>query len=541
MEKGDDELAGNESGSALEMSLFDRVAAGIVSLLVPDSLLLEGGEKWGAQARGNGGDAKRSHEKSTRFPGIQVGDIILTRTPGAIMQVARGVANSPFDHAVVVVGEGTVVHVSPPQVRLLRLSVILQEKRSPLLLRPALSKEERDVFISTVTSFVGEKYNASRAVALLSRLILEQQLGVKPRSPLNRKGDSLIGNGPICTDIVFIGLCKASPFFRNIILDSELTKQMDYVTHGGASFMDLVRLNKHVPRSLRYYPLADLTGDHMNAGGTDSRSKIVSETRNKNIATAQQDLVQGVVNLQETPALRAMDKNLEGAKTLPDKIEKIPGSFEKVALSLLNRFHTQLPDKRLTELSSIEVVEERLCSKSRVYGHRLFTYDAKNAVPSILKSMISGDDTNVVFEEKCIFDFRNKCLTVVTCNQTLTSYCDMYSRITVEEVANVSNDKVELGNHCTIRESGQLSVHGVPYLLQGVAKRFLVDAASVNYNRMIGMVQERLHSYDYKLNLHAKRIFFINESGTFSEDTSGNDKDSIGINVAISPEYRSRL
>ena len=42
--KGDDELAGNESGSALEMSLFDRVAAGIVSLLVPDSLLLEGGE-----------------------------------------------------------------------------------------------------------------------------------------------------------------------------------------------------------------------------------------------------------------------------------------------------------------------------------------------------------------------------------------------------------------------------------------------------------------------------------------------------------------
>ena len=207
----------------------------------------------------------------------------------------------------------------------------------------------------------------------------------------------------------------------------------------------------------------------------------------------------------------------------------------------MNRFHTQLPDKRLTELSSIEVVEERLCSKSRVYGHRLFTYDAKNAVPSILKSMISGDDTNVVFEEKCIFDFRNKCLTVVTCNQTLTSYCDMYSRITVEEVANVSNDKVELGNHCTIRESGQLSVHGVPYLLQGVAKRFLVDAASVNYNRMIGMVQERLHSYDYKLNLHAKRIFFINESGTFSEDTSGNDNDSIGINVAISPEYRSRL
>ena len=80
----------------------------------------------------------------------------------------------------------------------------------------------------------------------------------------------------------------------------------------------------------------------------------------------------------------------------------------------------------------------------------------------------------------------------------------MYSRITVEEVANVSNDKVELGNHCTIRESGQLSVHGVPYLLQGVAKRFLVDAASVNYNRMIGMVQERLHSYDYK---HTSQLY----------------------------------
>ena len=309
--------------------------------------------------------AKRPNEESTRFPGIQVGDIILTRTPGAIMEVARGVANSPFDHAVVVVGEGTVVHVSPPQVRLLRLSVILQEKRSPLLLRPTLSEEERAVFVSTVASFVGEKYNAPRAVALLSRLILQQQLGVKPRYPLDRKGDSLVGNGPICTDIVFIGLCKASPFFRNIILDSELTKQMDYVTHGGASFMDLVRLNKHVPRALRYYPLADLTGDHMNAGGTDNRSKIVSEPRNKNIAPAQHDLVQDDVNLRETPALRAMDKNLEGAKTLPDKIEKIPGSFEKVALSLLNRFHTQLPDERLSELSSIEVVEEKSYAANR--------------------------------------------------------------------------------------------------------------------------------------------------------------------------------
>ena len=213
MGKEEGDFGGDDVGSALEMNFFDRLAAGIVSFLVPDSLLLEGGEKWGARARGTDGEAKRPDKKLTRFPGIQIGDIILTRTPGTIMKLARGVANSPFDHAVVVVDEGTVVHVSPPQVRLLRLSVILQEKRSPLLLRPALSDEERAVFVSTVSSFVGEKYNASRAVALLSRLILQQQLGVKPRYPLDRKGDSLVGNGPICTDIVFIGLCKASPLF----------------------------------------------------------------------------------------------------------------------------------------------------------------------------------------------------------------------------------------------------------------------------------------------------------------------------------------
>ena len=316
---------------------------------------------------------------------------------------------------------------------------------------------------------------------------------------------------------------------------------MDYVAHGGASFMDLVRLNKYVPRALRYYPLADLTCDYLNVGGIDGRGKIVSTTKSENSMPVQHDQAQVVVNIRETPALRAMEKNLKGVNTLPDKIEKIPGSFEEVALSLLNRFHTQLPDERLAELSSIEVVEEHLCGESGVYGHRLFTFNAKNAIPSILKSMVSGDDTNVVFEEKCIFDFRKKCLTIVTCNQTLTSYCDIYSRITVEEATNTSSAKAERQNYCIIRESGQISARGVPYLLQGVAQQFLADGATINYKRMIRMVQERLDNYDYKFDLRTKRIFFINESGTFSENASTNDNDSIGMNAAISPKYRSRL
>ena len=218
------------------------------------------------------------------------------------------------------------------------------------------------------------------------------------RGPLNRKGDSLIGNGPICTDIVFIGLCKASPFFRNIILNSELTKKMDYVNHGGASFMDLVRLNKHVPRALRYYPLADLTGDHMEAGSTDNRSKFVSEPRNKNIAAVQHDLAQDDVSLRETPALRALDKDLEGAKTLPDKIERFPAVLKKLHFPCwtgstpsyrikgwLNCLHWSSWRKVMQQIASLRasLVHLRREECGSIYSEK---HDR-------------GDDTNVVFEE----------------------------------------------------------------------------------------------------------------------------------------------
>ena len=85
----------------------------------------------------------------------------------------------------------------------------------------------------------------------------------------------------------------------------------------------------------------------------------------------------------------------------------------------------------------------------------------------------------------------------------------MYSRITVEEVANVSNDKVEL--EITAQLDNLVNYLYTVFRICCRSKAILVDAASVNYNRMIGMVQERLHSYDYKLNLHANEFLSMNQ------------------------------
>ena len=56
----------------------------------------------------------------------------------------------------------------------------------------------------------------------------------------------------------------------------------------------------------------------------------------------------------------------------------------------------------------------------------------------------------------------------------------------------MSTDKVDLGNHCIIRESANYLYTAFRICCREL-QNVLVDAASINYNRMIGMVQERLH------------------------------------------------
>ena len=137
----------DDNHTTINLNIFDQVVASVASIIVPESLSLEGVEKWGANNNNNNNktwkrkpnvNIAKKNIAMKKHPIVKVGDIILTRTPGAFMSIARDMANNPFDHAVVVVENNMVVHVSPPQVRLLPLHIILEEKRSPLLLRPML-------------------------------------------------------------------------------------------------------------------------------------------------------------------------------------------------------------------------------------------------------------------------------------------------------------------------------------------------------------------------------------------------------------------
>ena len=69
--------------------------------------------------------------------GLQIGDIILTSTPGLAMQIGRSFTGQDHDHITVVVKKETVLHIGPPKVRLLPLHRVMEPMREPRVLRIA--------------------------------------------------------------------------------------------------------------------------------------------------------------------------------------------------------------------------------------------------------------------------------------------------------------------------------------------------------------------------------------------------------------------
>ena len=89
---------------------------------------------------------------------------------------------------------------------------------------------------------------------------------------------------------------------------------------------------------------------------------------------------------------------------------------------------------------------------------------------------------------------------------------------------------------CILRETGQISAHGIPYLLQSTVKSFLSGGAIKNHHRTIEMLNDRLKHFVYKYNEKSKKIFFVNEMGVFDDkdtDLSNNDNGRV--------QHRSRL
>lgn len=534
---------GVTNNGGVNLSLFDHVVAIAASIFVPESLSLEGVDKWGAIASNNVNNIKyswnynkqsQSHNNYVQIPhtNVHVGDIILTSTPGSFMSIARGMSKNPFDHVVVVVENNMVLHVSPPQVRLLPLHVILAKKRRPLLLRPILNKDELPIFITNVKSFIGKRYNSSRAIALLSRIILEQQFGIKSSKPLSNKHATLLSGGAICTDVVFSSLCTASSSFRNLIYDSELSVQLDYVKQGSASFMDLVRLNRFAPRSFRYYPLATqgakepIVPTMKTNSNTNMEINATDNNNNNNdyakLAFKPEVTINSKTKLPPLPTLYTLDDAIREKKkytALQDNEKVFSYPFEKVALSFLNRYNTKLPDKRFKELLSMDVLQEVFCEGHCIYGHRRFILDT--SFPDILKRIIGADQTNAIIHEECIFNFKKKELMVISYNINLKSFGNLYSRVTIKENSMLNNN-IDESAQCILKESIEISVQGVPYLLQNTAKSYLANGAIKNYNRMIDMLDDRLKHFSYKHDKSLRKIFFPNEIGKFNAHSINN-------------------
>ena len=238
-------------GNAWGWALLNKLAA----VLVPESLSLEQ-EHWVNEVP----KTQRSTGLLPPRPIVKAGDIVLIRTPGQLLKTARIVTRNSFDHVLVVLKESKVLHVSPPKVRLLSLTKALDPKFSPVFLRPSLTPLELETFLKCANSFVGAPYNFARVIALVSRLTVDAQLGIKFGRPLGRQ--SLLGNGAICSDVVFMCLCRASATFQKVLADSKLANVLDYTCHGGASLNDFVRLNKFAPKLLRYVEMDGVLEGH---------------------------------------------------------------------------------------------------------------------------------------------------------------------------------------------------------------------------------------------------------------------------------------
>lgn len=102
------------------------------------------------------------------------GDIILIKTAGTFYQTARSLTDSNYDHAVVLVNKGMVLHMGPPVSRLLPVERVLVPSRFPKILRPKFTELQRIKFVCDCEGFVGVKYDAVRVYNFMVRLMADR-------------------------------------------------------------------------------------------------------------------------------------------------------------------------------------------------------------------------------------------------------------------------------------------------------------------------------------------------------------------------------
>ena len=96
------------------------------------------------------------------------GDIILVQTPTKIYEGLRKLANSSYDHMVVVLDDSKALHVSYPTAKATPAALFMLSKRAPLLIRPSLTSAQRKSFIDRLSLLEGAKYDYMRTFNMLA-------------------------------------------------------------------------------------------------------------------------------------------------------------------------------------------------------------------------------------------------------------------------------------------------------------------------------------------------------------------------------------
>ena len=214
---------------------------------------------------------------------LQCCDLVLIVTPGLLYRQFRRLASHSFDHLAIAVSPDSVLHVGPPNIRLLPASLLLQPRRQPLVLRPALSHDQRTALIQSLTPLVGRPYDTLRVLTLIARLATAQTADkrrqrrqrlwsaarpysghtVADHAPSAHSATSAAINPPsstalsslICTDAILNRLMAVSPRFRAILdrwrrlSDSSSLPPLDFHTMHSWSINDLHRI-AHASQSL---------------------------------------------------------------------------------------------------------------------------------------------------------------------------------------------------------------------------------------------------------------------------------------------------
>ena len=172
-----------------------------------------------------------------RLSVLQPCDLILVRTPGHMYSILRQLANQQFDHLAIVMNDKHVLHISPPTIRLLHISTLIQPNRSPIVLRPKLSESEKQTLLESLNTLIGQQYDTISVIKFVSKLILNKYIShsshpidytsikrVSNDMSTNRMLNNTYNTGSsnkrtvrmICTDAIIDRLSKTNPKFASI-------------------------------------------------------------------------------------------------------------------------------------------------------------------------------------------------------------------------------------------------------------------------------------------------------------------------------------